>query len=227
MGPLARTTRYVKAYMGIPDLNRLTASLIDRPDQMLLETVKYCDGFLHAFQVPEELVRLLEDVKKLNPQTVLEIGTHRGGTLYLWARLAQPDAILVSIDLPGGRFGGGYSPFRAPIYRRFAQERQKLHLMRADSHRASTLEETRRLLSGRQIDLLFIDGDHSYEGVKKDWEMYSPLVRSGGLIVFHDVAGNYGETQVKAFWDTIKTSYPHKEYMAHPEGLYGIGVLQK
>ena len=227
MGPLARTARYVKAYTGIGELNRLTASLIDRPEEMLAETVKYCDGFLHAFQVPEEIVRLLEDVKRLNPQTVLEIGTHRGGTLYLWARLAQPDAILVSIDLPGGKFGGGYSPFRAPIYRRFAQAHQKLHLVRANSHAASTLEETKLLLSGHHIDLLFIDGDHTYEGVKKDWEMYSPLVRSGGLIVFHDVAGNYGETQVKTFWDTIKTSYSYKEYMAHPEGLYGIGVLQK
>jgi len=227
MSPLSRAARYVKAYMGIGELNRLTTSLIDRPEEMLAETVKYCDAFLHPFQVPEELVRLMEDVRRLNPQTVLEIGTHRGGTLYLWARLARPDAILVSIDLPGGKFGGGYSPFRAPIYRRFAQDHQKLHLVRANSHRESTLEETKRLLSGRQIDLLFIDGDHTFEGVKKDWEMYSPLVRSGGLIVFHDVAGNYEETQVKAFWDTIKTSYSHREYMAHPEGLYGIGVLQK
>jgi len=227
MGPLARTARYVKAYTGIRELNRLTTSLIDRPEEMLAETVKYCDGFLYPFQVADEFVRLLEDVKRLNPQTVLEIGTHRGGTLFLWARLARPDAILVSIDLPGGRFGGGYSPFRAPIYRRFAQERQKVRLMRADSHDESTLGETKRLLSGRQIDLLFIDGDHTYVGVQKDWEMYSPLVRPGGLVVFHDVAGNYGETQVKAFWDTIKTSYLHKEYMAHPERLYGIGVLQK
>ena len=227
MGPLARTARYVKAYTGIAELNRLTTSLIDRPDQMLAETVKYCDGFLYPFQVPEEFVRLLEDVRKLNPQTVVEIGTHRGGTLYLWARLARPDAILVSIDLPGGKFGGGYSPFRAPIYRRFAQERQKLHLVRANSHAESTLVEAKRLLAGQPIDLLFIDGDHTYEGVKKDWEMYSPLVRSGGLIAFHDVAGNYGETQVKAFWDTIKKSYAHREYMTHPERLYGIGVLQK
>jgi predicted O-methyltransferase YrrM len=227
MNPLARTARYVKAYTGIAELNRLTATLIDRPEEMLAETAKYCDGFLFPFQVAEEFVRLLEDVRKLNPQTVLEIGTHRGGTLYFWARLARPDAILVSIDLPGGKFGGGYSPFRAPIYRRFAQERQKLHLLRANSHAGSTLEEAKRLLAGQPIDLLFIDGDHTYEGVKKDWEMYSPLVRSGGLIVFHDVAGNYGETQVKTFWDTIKTSHAHKEYMTHPEGLYGIGVLQK
>ena len=227
MNPLGRAARYVKAYTGIGELNRLTTSLIDRPERMLAELVTYCDGFLHPFQVAKELVRLMEDVRRLHPRTVLEIGTHRGGTLYLWARLAQPDAILVSIDLPGGKFGGGYSPFRTPIYRRFAQKRQKLHLVKANSHSESTLEETKRLLSGHQIDLLFIDGDHTYEGVKKDWEMYSPLVRSGGLVVFHDVAGNYGETEVKAFWDTIKTSYSHREYMAHPEGLYGIGVLQK
>ncbi len=227
MGPLARTTRYVKAYTGIPDLNRRTSLLIDRPKEMLAETEKYCDGFLHPFQVPEELARLLEDVKKLRPQTVLEIGTHRGGTLYLWARLARPDATLVSIDLPGGKFGGGYSPFRSPIYRRFAQEGQKIHLIRANSHDASTLAEVSGLLSGRPVDFLFIDGDHTYAGVKKDWEMYSPLVRPGGLIVFHDVAGNYEETQVKAVWDAIKADYPHREYKAHPEGLYGIGVLQK
>ena len=75
MSPLSRAARYVKAYMGIGELNRLTTSLIDRPEEMLAETVKYCDAFLHPFQVPEELVRLMEDVKKLNPQTVLEIGT--------------------------------------------------------------------------------------------------------------------------------------------------------
>lgn len=227
MSPVSNIARYVKAYMGIEELNRLTSSLIDRPGEMLAETDKYCDAFFHAFQVPEELVRLLEDVRALNPQAVLEIGTHRGGTLYLWARLARPDAILISIDLPGGKFGGGYSPFRAPIYRKFAQEGQKLHLLRANSHSPATLKEARRLLSGRALDLLFIDGDHTFEGARKDWEMYAPLVRPGGLVVFHDVAGNYEDTQVKAFWDSIKTGYTHREYLVHPNGLYGIGVLEK
>jgi cephalosporin hydroxylase len=37
------------------------------------------------------------------------------------------------------------------------------------------------------IDFLFIDGDHSYEGVSSDFQMYSPLVRSGGLVGFHDL----------------------------------------
>lgn len=36
------------------------------------------------------------------------------------------------------------------------------------------------------IDILFIDGDHSYEGVKRDWDLFSPYVTTFGLVVFHD-----------------------------------------
>jgi predicted O-methyltransferase YrrM len=150
-----------------------------------------------------------------------------GGTLYLWTRLARPDAVIVSIDLPGGQFGGGYSPLRTAIYRRFARESQELHLVRADSHDNSTLEHLKSLLGGGSIDFLFIDGDHTYEGVKRDWEMYSPLVRPGGLVAFHDVAGNYETTQVKRLWDVIKLDHQYREYMVHPRGQYGIGVLFK
>jgi predicted O-methyltransferase YrrM len=42
-------------------------------------------------------------------------------------------------------------------------------------------------LKDNKVDFLFIDADHSYEGVKKDFEMYSPLVRKGGIIAFHDI----------------------------------------
>ena len=96
--------------MGMGELNRLTASLMDRPEEMLAQTVKYCDAFFHPFQVPEELVRLMEDVRRLNPQTVLEIGTHRGGTLYLWARLARPDASGSSRPTHASRTESGASP---------------------------------------------------------------------------------------------------------------------
>jgi predicted O-methyltransferase YrrM len=227
MNPLDRVMRYARAYTGLGKLNRLTASMADRPADLISESFSYSDAFLQPIQVPEELARLLEDVRTLNPRTVLEIGTSMGGTLYLWTRLAQPDGTIVSVDLPGGKFGGGYSPLRTPIYRRFGRLEQKLHLMRANSHEAATLQEVKGLFGGTEIDFLFIDGDHTYEGVKQDWEMYSPLVRQGGLIVFHDVAGNYEETQVKRFWDSIKTGYPHREYMFHPRGHYGIGVLFK
>jgi predicted O-methyltransferase YrrM len=227
MNPVKRTSRYARAYLGLGGLNRRTASLAANPAALISESFSYCEAFLQPIQVEEELKCLLQDVIKLNPRTVLEIGTSMGGTLYLWTRLAQPDATIVSVDLPGGKFGGGYSPLRTPIYRRFARLRQKLHLLRANSHEPGTLKQVTGLFNGSGIDLLFLDGDHTYEGVKRDWEMYSPLVRKGGLVVFHDVAGNYDETHVKRFWDSIKTGYSCREYMVHPRGQYGIGVLFK
>ena len=59
--------------------------------------------------------------------------------------------------------------------------------MRRDSHDPKTVRRLERLLAGRSIDFLLIDGDHSYEGVKRDWELYEPLVTPGGLIAFHDI----------------------------------------
>jgi hypothetical protein len=57
--------------------------------------------------------------------------------------------------------------------------------------------------------------------------MYSQLVRPGGMIVFHDIAGNYDDTQVKKLWDAIKSDFKYKEYSVHPAGLYGIGLFSK
>lgn len=222
-----RAFRLAQAHAGLANLHRAAESRLDAPYEMISLTFNYCDGFLQPIQMEDELARLLEDVRKLAPRTVLEIGTSMGGTLYLWTRFAQPDATIVSVDLPGGKFGGGYSPLRTGIYKRFARTNQTLHLMRADSHQPATFDAVKSLFGGVEIDLLFIDGDHTYEGVKADWEMYSPLVRSGGLIVFHDVAGNYDDTQVKRLWDSIKMNRDHREYMVHPAGHYGLGVLVK
>jgi hypothetical protein len=47
------------------------------------------------------------------------------------------------------------------------------------------------------------------------------------MIVFHDVAGNYDDTQVKRLWDSIKNGFRNREYISDPGGQYGIGVLVK
>lgn len=47
-----------------------------------------------------------------------------------------------------------------------------------------------------KIDVLFIDGDHSYEGVKTDFELYSNIMSDKGIIIIHDTDENYEETLI-------------------------------
>lgn len=58
-----------------------------------------------------------------------------------------------------------------------------------------------------KIDLLFIDGDHSYDGVKKDFELYSQILSDNGVIIIHDTDSNYEETLIVSE-DAKKDFYP-------------------
>lgn len=180
-----------------------------------------------------EIQSLYDRVCELQPRRVLEIGTANGGTLYLWTQAAAEDATIVSVDLPGGRFGGGYPPPRARFYHQFARPKQHLHLLRLDSHLPSTLTEVRGVFGGEPVDFAFIDGDHTYPGVKADFLEYGPLVRPGGLIAFHDIllSPRSPAKEVHLLWDQIKREHETWEFIdpdARREGhrIIGIGLLR-
>jgi cephalosporin hydroxylase len=204
--------------------------LLARRPHRVSELVDFVMGnhFFWAIQVPAELEALGEIVADLRPERALEIGTARGGTLLFLTRLASPRATIISIDLPGGRFGGGYNRRRRWFYQRFARRGQRLHLLQGDSHSPEMLARAKAALAGRLLDYLFIDGDHTYQGVRSDFEMYAPLVRKGGVIAFHDIAEHPPSTgcQVSRFWNQIKRQYRHVEIIEdRKQGWAGIGVL--
>jgi cephalosporin hydroxylase len=157
----------------------------------------------------------------------MEIGTAKGGTLFSFCKLAGEDAIIISIDLPKGLYGD-YPKWRTQIYKAFAKGKQKLYLLRRDSHQQETLEEVKKILNGKLINFLFIDADHSYDGVKKDYEMYGSLVKQGGIIAFHDIVKSPPEMQcfVYDFWEEIKKRYIYKEIIKDKnQNWRGIGIL--
>jgi predicted O-methyltransferase YrrM len=175
-----------------------------------------------------EIEPVLALLHKRKPKVVVEIGTKFGGTLALWCAIAHPEATIISIDLPGGIHGGGYAYWRTYVYKRFTQPKQSLLLLRKDSHLTSTVEHLRSLLPA-EIDFLFCDADHTYEGVKMDFEMYSPLVRKGGLVAFHDISTHPAGTncEVDKFWREIRTQHKSWEFIENPQqDKYGIGVLE-
>jgi predicted O-methyltransferase YrrM len=185
-----------------------------------------------AFQKVSELEPLISLVRERRPRTVVEIGTHKGGTLFAWCQVAHPEALIVSIDLPEGLFGGGYSKREARQFQAFAQPGQELHTLRRDSHKRRTLRRLRSLLDGRPIDFLLIDGDHTYDGVKRDWEMYAPLVSPLGVIAFHDILEHPEQPlcKVDELWAELAPHHRTAEFTDPDEdrghGQWGgIGVI--
>jgi predicted O-methyltransferase YrrM len=192
---------------------------------------------LRPFQVRWELQEFIRLVRSRSARSILEIGTANGGTLFALSQVCASDAIVISIDLPGGPYGGGYPRWREPLYRSFARPGQRIELLLGDSHSEAMVTRVERVLDGRALDVVLIDGDHAYDGVRRDFENYLPLLSPHGLIAFHDIVpeSSRGVTaeldicpgDVSEFWSAIRNEHTSREIVEDWEqGGFGIGVLQ-
>ena len=167
-------------------------------------------------QNPEELKKLLEWVK--DAESILEIGSRYGETLVCMAR-AMKGKKLVCVDLPnveGWADKTIVEGLKANV-EMLRKEGFDVDLILADSHDPETLKQV-----GGLFDVVFIDGDHSYEGVKLDWEMYGPLGKS---VIFHDIVKQPpGRAQLGVWqlWEEIKG----EEFIA-PDSRMGIGRVAR
>ncbi|HEV7858352.1 MAG TPA: CmcI family methyltransferase [Pyrinomonadaceae bacterium] len=187
--------------------------------------------FFRPLQKRSEILRLLERVRELKPTAILEVGAAGGGTTFLLAGAAAPLATIITLDF-------SFNKSRQSAVKCFALAGQQMICLKHDSQTMIARRAVEASLKGRALDLLYLDGDHSYEGVKADFKLYSPLVRPGGMIVFHDIVEDYRtrygiETRsyvggVPRFWSEIKSAHAPVEEMIEDEAQdgYGIGVLR-
>jgi cephalosporin hydroxylase len=199
-------------------------------DKLVQFTMTESGGAIRPLQNPWEIGELMKRVREKQPRVIVEIGTAKGGTLFLFCQHAADDAMIISLDLPFGRNGGGYPKWKEKLYAKFAKPGQTLHLMRANSHLDETRTRIEALLKGRKIDVLMIDADHSYEGVKRDYDLYSPLLAEDGFIAMHDVILNRfdPEIEVHKFWDELKATEKTEELVHdYGQGNLGIGIVRR
>jgi predicted O-methyltransferase YrrM len=101
-------------------------------------------------------------------------------------------------------------------------------ILYGDSHDPATRTALLGMLKDAPIDILFIDGDHTFQGVKADFEMFADLVRPGGIIGFHDICDHpdHPSVKVKAFWDSVEWGGLREEIISTEPWWGGIGVLR-
>ncbi|WP_435098992.1 O-methyltransferase [Halorubrum sp. N11] len=206
---------------------------------------------VYSIQLSDELYQLLKLVRKENTERVLEIGTANGGSFYTWCRGIPDIKRVVSLDLPNGRYGGGYNERKINIFKSFSDE-INMEFVRGNSHKKPTYKKVKNIANNDGFDFIFIDGDHSFEGVKKDFHMYKQLLSDDGVIALHDIIHhpddpdivrerkmntdakdrhlNWGiahpDVNVKKFWDEVCEEYKTKEIVSHPDQTWGgIGVV--
>lgn len=165
-----------------------------------------------ASQGITELAWLLNKVDPIKPKVILEIGVHQGYSLLTWQEAFSPQR-MIGID---------HEP-NDIVEQMIKSKELKSNYIIADSHDPWTLEAVKIYLDDQPVDFLFIDGDHMYDGVKADLEMYGSLVRKGGIIAFDDMCllDNPG-VEVYRYWDEINDNY--KTDYLHDDSN-GIGVI--
>jgi predicted O-methyltransferase YrrM len=171
---------------------------------------------------PDELKYLIALASKAT--SILEIGSRFGEALEMMAKAMPVKGKVVSVDLPGVQ-PWGYTDSEYAL-------RQRMYALESDGYDAHLFlgnstdpEVVKQVKSLGEFDLVFIDGDHRYEGVKKDWENYGPL---GRVVVFHDIVEHpkdaNNRTEVYRLWKEIEGN---KSTFIANESLMGLGVVCK
>ena|SRR3990167_2056888 len=164
-----------------------------------------------AEQRIDEGIWFYRHVESIIPNVIVEIGVKEGGNLKILSSHLNKGDLLIGID----------QRKKESIPWKMDDARCQVRYIEGDSHSKETISQIVSILDGRLIDVLFIDGDHSYTGMLQDHADYSPFVRHGGIIAFHDIY--YLEDVAKA-WQSLEG---RKFEFERNQSSIGIGFIIK
>ena len=164
-------------------------------------------------------------VNFVKPKQIVELGAYRGYSLFTMAQAIENsklDTKIIGIDL--WHKGDIHSEFDGnKVYNEVLNESKKYPSVDIDTIR-DYFTNAKTQVKSESCDIIHIDGLHTYEAVKEDFENYLPKLKENGVILFHDIAeytAEIPEFGAYKFFNEIKQKYPHFQF----EYSFGLGVL--
>jgi predicted O-methyltransferase YrrM len=174
--------------------------------------------FHHHYHILYDIANTFGD-KKIN---YVEIGAYAGGSSCLM--MQRPDTTIISIDL-------GVPIPKAVVFENvinYKSNNNYYKFIEGNSQSQTTKDKVIETLSNsrvlgytNKIDILFIDGDHSFDGVFNDFLMYEELVNVGGYIIFDDYNDKEFSPEVKSAVDGLIPSLSNYEIIGTLENKLG------
>ena len=193
----------------LPNLGMNNENLNEMPKEL---NQFYGKG-LKFWQYPNQFSKYLKKIMEYEINSYLEIGCRWGGTFIITSeilKLKNNNTQLYTCDIID----------KSKILSEYSEYQEFIYLKKS----SFTLDKND---IKNNIDLILIDGDHSYEGVKKDFEVclnYNPK-----YVVFHDIKSSVCPGVVK-FWNEIKNNYKNHEYIEQYDSVngefLGIGLIE-
>jgi len=133
-----------------------------------------------VIQLPEDLLMMQELIHKVQPQVIIETGLAHGGSSVFYASLMEAlgGGRVISIDIeirPHNRKAIEAHPLK-----------KRITLFERSSTAPETIEEVRNLISPNEKVMVVLDSNHTKDHVRRELELYGPLVTSGSYIVAAD-----------------------------------------
>jgi len=161
-------------------------------------------------------------VRNLKPKIIVELGTYKGTSIFSMTQAVKDNSLdtkLYAIDTWKGDKHGGF--YDNSIFEQVKKIKNKYYSKQNLTLLRKTFNEAKLQFKNQSIDLLHIDGLHTYETVKNDFDNWIDKVKEDGIIIFHDISEKKADFGVYKFWDEIKTKYPSFEF----DHSHGLGII--
>lgn len=163
-------------------------------------------------------------VRNLKPKKIVELGTHLGCSLFSLAQAAQDGRLKIQLDAIDTWLGDKHSSqygenifLRVTEIKKACYPKVNINLIR------KTFDQAVKDYPDNSIDLLHIDGLHTYKAVKHDFETWFPKVQQNGIILLHDTDVREWGFGIYKLFNQIKKNFKTIEF-THS---YGLGVIFK